>query len=112
MASPHPRVSMKPLPALVVLVLLAAPALAAEPAADTGSNRGFTNLGLAVGAGLAIGLAGLGTGLAQANIGAAAVGAIAEDPKFFGKGLIMTVIPETIVLFGFVMAFLLFGKTA
>jgi V/A-type H+-transporting ATPase subunit K len=103
---------MKPLPTTLALLLLVAPAVAqaAETAAD--SSRGFTNLGLAVGAGLAIGLAGLGTGLAQANIGAAAVGAIAEDPKFFGKGLIMTVIPETIVLFGFVMAFLLFGKTA
>lgn len=102
---------MKPLPAVLLFVLLAAPAFAQAPG-EAGSARGFTNLGLAVGAGLAIGLAGLGTGLAQANIGAAAVGAIAEDPKFFGKGLIMTVIPETIVLFGFVMAFLLFGKTA
>ncbi len=103
---------MKFLPALLLLALIAAPAMAQGAAAEAGSSKGFTNLGLAVGAGLAIGLAGLGTGMAQANIGAAAVGAIAEDPKFFGKGLIMTVIPETIVLFGFVMAFLLFGKTA
>jgi len=29
-------------------------------------------------------------------IGAAAVGAMAEDEKFFGKGLLMTVIPESI----------------
>ncbi|MEM3085967.1 MAG: F0F1 ATP synthase subunit C [Halobacteria archaeon] len=104
---------MKPLHTALALLLLVAPAVVqAAETADAGASRGFTNLGLAVGAGLAIGLAGLGTGLAQANIGAAAVGAIAEDPKFFGKGLIMTVIPETIVLFGFVMAFLLFGKTA
>ncbi len=62
-----------------------------------------------IGAGLAVGLAGLGTGLAQYAIGAAAIGATAEDEKNFGKGLTLTVIPETIVLFGFVIAFLLMG---
>jgi V/A-type H+-transporting ATPase subunit K len=62
---------------------------------------------IAVGAGLAVGLAGLGSGIAEANIGAAAVGAMAEDEKLFGKGLILTVIPETIVIFGLVMAILL-----
>jgi V/A-type H+-transporting ATPase subunit K len=65
---------------------------------------------IAIGAGAAVGLAGVGTGIAQSNIGAAAVGATAEDTKNFGKGLVMTVIPETIVLFGFVIAFLLMGK--
>lgn len=101
---------MKPVRTLLLLALLALPAAAqaAETAGD--ASKGFSNLGLAVGAGLAIGLAGLGTGLAQANIGAAAVGAIAEEPKFFGKGLIMTVIPETIIIFGLVVAILLFGK--
>jgi V/A-type H+-transporting ATPase subunit K len=62
---------------------------------------------IAVGAGLAVGLAGLGAGLGEQGIGAAAVGAMAEDPKFFGKGLLMTVIPETIVIFGLVVSLLL-----
>ena len=62
---------------------------------------------VAVGAGLAVGLAGIGAGLGEQGIGAAAVGAIAEDPTFFGKGLLFTVIPETIVIFGLVVAFLL-----
>jgi V/A-type H+-transporting ATPase subunit K len=61
----------------------------------------------AIGAGLAVGLAGIGTGIAQSNIGAAAVGATAEDEKNFGKGLVLTVIPETIVIFGLVIAILL-----
>ena len=39
-----------------------------------------TGLGLiAVGAGIAVGLAGIGTGMAQKDIGAAAVGAITEE---------------------------------
>lgn len=62
---------------------------------------------VAIGAGLAVGLAGIGSGAAEGPIGAAAVGAIAEDRSFFGTGLIFTVIPETIVIFGLVIAILL-----
>lgn len=63
----------------------------------------------AVGAGIAIGLAALATGWAQANIGASAVGAMAEDESLFGKGLIMTVIPETMVIFGLVVSLIALG---
>ncbi len=62
---------------------------------------------VAIGAGLAVGLAGIGSGIAEKDIGAAAVGAFAEREELFGKGLIMTVIPETIVIFGLVVAILL-----
>ena len=61
----------------------------------------------AIGAGLAIGLTGIGTGIAEMSIGAAAVGATAEDRDLFGLSLIFTVIPETIVIFGLVVAMLL-----
>jgi V/A-type H+-transporting ATPase subunit K len=67
-----------------------------------------TQMGMvAVGAGLAVGLAGIGAGLGEQAIGAAAVGAMAEDEKFFGKGLLMTVIPESIVIFGLVVSLIL-----
>ena len=56
---------------------------------------------------LALGLSALGAGWAESNIGAASVAAMAEDEKFFGKGLLMTVLPETLVIFGFVMALLI-----
>ena len=65
---------------------------------------------IAIGAGLAIGLTALATGIAQMTIGAAAMGAIAEDEKMFGKGLILIALPETLVLFGFAIAFLLMQK--
>lgn len=64
-----------------------------------------------IGAGVAIGVAGLGTGIAQSQTGAAAVGATAEDPKMFIRGIILMAIPETVVILGFVVAFLLIGKT-
>jgi V/A-type H+-transporting ATPase subunit K len=65
---------------------------------------------IAIGAGIAVGLAGLASAIAEKDIGSAAVGAMAEDEKLFGKGLILTVIPETIVIFGLVMAILLWTK--
>ena len=62
---------------------------------------------IAIGAGLAIGLAALGTAIAQAKIGAAAIGAILEKPESFVTVLILLVIPETLVIFGFTIAILI-----
>ena len=61
---------------------------------------------IAIGAGLAVGLTGLGTGMAEKDIGAAAVGAITEDLSLFGKAMIFMVLPETIVIYGLVIAIL------
>ncbi len=59
-----------------------------------------------IGAGIAIGLTGLGAGLAERDVGAAAVGAITEDVSLFGKAMVLMVLPETIVIFGLVVAIL------
>lgn len=64
---------------------------------------------IAIGAGLAIGLSALAAGLAEKSIGTATVGAMAEREELFGKGLILTVIPETLVIFGLVVAILIIG---
>lgn len=64
---------------------------------------------VAVGAGIAIGLSALAAAWAESAIGTAAVGAMAEKESLFGKGLILTVIPETIVIFGLVVAILIVG---
>ncbi|MCK9308424.1 MAG: ATPase [Methanoculleus sp.] len=61
----------------------------------------------ALGAGLAVGLTGIGAGVAEMGIGSAAVGATAENRDMFGLALLLTVIPETIVIFGLVVALLL-----
>jgi V/A-type H+-transporting ATPase subunit K len=67
-----------------------------------------SQLGLkAIGAGLAVGMTGIGAGLAEMAIGSAAVGATAENKDLFGLVLLLTVIPETIVIFGLVVALLL-----
>jgi V/A-type H+-transporting ATPase subunit K len=86
----------------VSLVVLAALAFAEEAVgAAGGSNMA------ALGKGLALGLGALGTGIAQAAIGAAALGAVAEDRKNFGTALIFFLLPETLVIFGFVGVFII-----
>lgn len=57
-------------------------------------------------AALAVGLAAFGAGYAERGIGAAAVGAVAEDSDLFVQGLILTVLPETLVIFALVAIFL------
>jgi V/A-type H+/Na+-transporting ATPase subunit K len=79
---------------------------AQEPGAE--KTAGKPPLGLAsIGAGIAIGLSALASGLAQSKIGSAGAGALVEKPELFGNILILTVIPETMVVFGFVIAIMM-----
>lgn len=59
---------------------------------------------LAIGAGLAIGLAAIATGYAQARIGSAGIGALAEKPELTGRVILLLAIPETLVILGFAVA--------
>ncbi|MCL9812641.1 F0F1 ATP synthase subunit C [Natranaeroarchaeum aerophilus] len=54
-------------------------------------------------AAIAVGLAALASGYAERGIGSAAIGAIAEDEDLFGKSLVITVLPETLVIFALVV---------
>ncbi len=62
---------------------------------------------IAIGAAVAIVGTAFAAAWAEKEIGTAAVGAIAEKPELFGNALILTVIPETIVIFGLVIAYLI-----
>lgn len=77
-------------------------------AAETGIGVGL----IALGASIAFGLSALASAIAEKSIGTAAVGALAEKEELFGKGLILTVIPETLVIFGLVVAILIMGMAA
>ncbi|SDR34446.1 hypothetical protein [Natronobacterium texcoconense] len=57
-------------------------------------------------AAIAVGLSALAAGYAERGIGAAAIGAIAEDDDLFVPGLIMTVLPETLVILALVVVFI------
>ena len=62
---------------------------------------------IAFSAALAIGLSAIATGMAQSRIGAATAGAIAERPELAGTAIILVAIPETMVILGLVIAFVI-----
>ena len=72
-----------------------------QTAAD--SSKGFAYIGAA----LAVGLAGIGGGIAVAAGAPAAIGATAEDPKSFGKSLIFVALGEGFGLYGLLIAIMI-----
>ncbi|GMR04604.1 MAG: hypothetical protein BMS9Abin23_0504 [Thermodesulfobacteriota bacterium] len=62
---------------------------------------------IAIAAALAIGVPALATAWAQSRIGSAGAGALAEKPELSGTVIILVAIPETMVLLGFVVAYLI-----
>ncbi len=58
----------------------------------------------AVAAALAIGIPAMATGYAQAKIGSAGAGAIAEKPEVSGMIIALEALPEVVVVLGFVVA--------
>lgn len=77
----------------------------AQEAAEAGRTIGDGMIALA--AALAIGVGAIGVAIAQAAIGSAGAGTLAERPAAFGQILIYLVIPETLIIFAFVIAFFL-----
>ena len=58
----------------------------------------------------AVGVAGIGAGIAVGSGAPAAIGALTEDPKSFGKALIFVVLGEGIALYGMLIAILIITK--
>jgi len=83
-------------------------------AADSAGGGGSRELGLAIGAGLAVGLAALGGGLGQGRSASAALEGIARNPQASGKiftpMIIALALTESLVLLGFLIANGLSGK--
>lgn len=61
-------------------------------------------------AALAIAVACLATGYAQARIGSAGAGAITEKPEVAPRIFVLMALPETILLFGFVIAIMILNS--
>jgi V/A-type H+-transporting ATPase subunit K len=58
----------------------------------------------AIGAAIAIAMTGIAAGYAEGGIGQKAIEKGCLEGSKFGKGLILIVIPETIIILGFVVA--------
>lgn len=63
-----------------------------------------------VAAALATGLGSIAAGYAVANVGTAAMGAVAEKPELMGKSLIYVALAEGIAIYGLLIAIIVLAK--
>ena len=67
---------------------------------------------IALAAALAVGIPAVATAYAQARIGSAGAGTVAEKPETGGTIIILEAIPETMVILGFVVAIMIILQMA
>lgn len=80
---------------------------AAEEAGGLMTSDGFaTGMGY-LSAALAVGLSGIGGGIAVASSASAALGALSENDGVFGKALIFVGMAEGVALYGLLIAFMI-----
>ena len=85
-------------------------AAASETATVAAGSDGLaTGMGY-IAAALAVGLSGIGGGIAVAASAAAALGAISENETVFGKSLIFVGLAEGIALYGLLIGFMIISK--
>ena len=65
---------------------------------------------VALGAAFALGAGAIGTAWAQSSIGAAGAGLLAEKENMAGNVLLFLALPETMVILGFVVAYLIISS--
>lgn len=121
-SAPRRALSFQLLSLLVIAVICLALPVVSASAADTAANATAAAADASdvattatttadsgmkyIGAALAVGLAGIGGGLAVAGGAPAAIGATAEDPKAFGKSIIFVALGEGFGLYGLLIAIL------
>ncbi|MDD5930035.1 MAG: ATP synthase subunit C [Spirochaetales bacterium] len=84
-------------------ILFAGSSLFAQSAASASASSGVKYLA----AGIAVGLACIASGMAVGKIGAAAMGAMSENPELSGKALPFVGLAEGICLWGMLVAVLI-----
>ena len=82
-------------------------ALAADTASAAAASSGIADGLKYVGAALAVGLSGIGGGIAVSSAAAAALGAMSENDSIFGKALIFVGLAEGVALYGLLVALLM-----
>jgi len=76
---------------------------------QTAQQAEVTKIAL-IAAAIAFGFGAIGAGIAIANVGAAAMGAIGEKPEIAPQALIFIALAEGLVVFGFITALMILGK--
>lgn len=87
--------------------------MAAESSGVSNAVTGDKSIGFSIGliaAALALGLAALAAGVALASAIPAAIAAMSENEKTFGKSMVFAIFGEAIVLYGFLIAIFILNK--
>ena len=86
----------------------ASPAQTEQTAANVDDTQADNSKGMTmIAAGLAVGLAGIGGGIAVGSGAPAAIAATSEDPKSFAKSMLFVALGEAIAIYGLVIALLM-----
>jgi V/A-type H+-transporting ATPase subunit K len=80
--------------------------LAQQPT-QASTNGPYDRAAIAIAAGLAVGLTGLGAAKAIAASGTAAISALAEKPETFFRSFLVVALAEAIAIYGLIVAILL-----
>ena len=98
---------------LAVVVTVTTVVQAFDPSAAQAATTGGTTIprefGLAIGAGIAMGIAGFGVGIGMGNASASAMAAIAEKPEVFGRTIVYVVLIEAIAIYALVISIIMIG---
>jgi V/A-type H+-transporting ATPase subunit K len=109
-----PRLLLTAIPLGAVLAVAATFALLALPAAAAGEAPASIDPSVArwafAAAAAASAVAAAAAGYAVAQVGSAAVGAVAEKPELFGRMLILVGLAEGIAIYGLIVAVLIFNR--
>ncbi len=97
---------------IIAFVLIAYhPQAVAQTAGQVAPPQTSTGKGIALlGAALATAGSSLGAGIALSNVGAAAIGAVAEKPGMFGLSLVYVGLAEGIAIYGIVISIMILGR--
>lgn len=95
--------------AFVPLAAFAAEPSTTETVVSTIAGTAAQGMGF-LSAALVTGLAAIGAGIAVAAAAPAAIGAVSEEPKSFGKAIIFVVLGEGIAIYGLLISILIINK--
>ncbi len=92
------------IPTMAVSLIMFAPTAVQAASDPTSSGLGY------LGAALATGLACIGSGYGVGVVGAAALGAVSENEKMFGRTLIYVGLAEGLAIYGLIISIMILGS--
>ncbi len=92
---------------IVATIIVLTGGISASAADNTQAAAAASNGLKYIAAALAIGISAIGSGIAVASSSAAALGALSEDPKIFGKAFVFVGLAEGIAIYGLIISILI-----